>query len=268
MNGSSTPFRTSWSPDPVAAGRAVDRGLAERVLDECHTGCANTRPTAVPTIRASAILMTRFRSSRMCSMSDIRPSASAASAARTRALRTRAPLTVSPSLAMSGYEREPAQPAWVCCVSVTGAPLTLAASAAACLAWRSRICCWSTSTCGWFGWAARAGPASRLGLVLVVQVLHLGLQDAHRLAEGPRRVGQLLRAEEHNQHHGDDEDLPRTVEQVANHFRLFTGDGMSLAWITMGRAYTSYVRSAPRHGLVTARISGPGREIRVTRLGL
>src|SRR5580698_9701070 len=59
-----------------------------------------------------------------------------------------------------------------------------------------------------------------LGLILVVvQARDLGLEDPHGLAEGPGRRRQLRRTEEHDDHDGDDQDLPRTIEQVAYHFR-------------------------------------------------
>src|ERR1700722_19723009 len=110
-----------------------------------------------------------------------------------RALRTRAPLTVSPSLAISGYERRAG--------SAGLGVLRLGDRRAA------------DPGCLRRGLLRLEGPDLLLehiglrlvrlggdgrgrllcrGLVLVVQVRHLGLQDAHWLAEGPRRVRELL----------------------------------------------------------------------------
>src|SRR5579859_1213961 len=63
------------------------------------------------------------------------------------------------------------------------------------------------------GGLSLSGAAARHRLVLV-QALHFLLQDAHRLAQGARRVRQLLRSEQHDDHDGDDQDLPWAVEQV------------------------------------------------------
>jgi hypothetical protein len=52
-----------------------------------------------------------------------------------------------------------------------------------------------------------------------VQVADFPLQDAHGLTEGPRRARQLLGPEQHDDYHGDDQDLPWAVEQVTNHER-------------------------------------------------
>src|SRR5690242_17480376 len=62
----------------------------------------------------------------------------------------------------------------------------------------------------------RPSRAGQLGLVLV-QAADFGLEDPHRPAQRPGRVGQLLRPEQHDDHHRDDQDLPRAVEQVTNH---------------------------------------------------
>ena len=59
---------------------------------------------------------------------------------------------------------------------------------------------------------------ARFRLVLV-QALHFLLQDAHRLAERARRGRELLRPEQHDDHQGDDQDLPRAIEQVTYHLR-------------------------------------------------
>ena len=81
------------------------------------------------------------------------------------------------------------------------------------------------------GWAATLRPDAGFGVVslrllavlgaagvvVVVQVVDLGLQDAHRPAERPGRVGQLPRPEKHQDHYGDDEYLPRAVKQIAKH---------------------------------------------------
>jgi len=41
--------------------------------------------------------------------------------------------------------------------------------------------------------------------MIAAQVVHLGLQDAHRLPERPGGIGQLLRPEQYDQHRRDDE---------------------------------------------------------------
>ena len=51
------------------------------------------------------------------------------------------------------------------------------------------------------------------------RLLTSDLQDAHGAAERPRRIGQLLGPEQHDQHDRDDQDLPRAVEKVADHGR-------------------------------------------------
>src|SRR5882757_435864 len=175
---------------------------------------------AVPATRAMQILSSRFRSSRMCSISDIRPSGSAPSAARMRALSTRAPLTVSPSFAMAAYERRPGSAGR----GVLRAGRRRAADLRCLRRGLLRLEVADLLLEHVDLWLVRLGGDSRggllrLGLVLMVQIRDLSLQDAHRLAEGSGRVRQLLGAEKHDQYHGDDEDLPRTVEQVANHFR-------------------------------------------------
>ena len=73
----------------------------------------------------------------------------------------------------------------------------------------------------WAG-ASRAGGgrgrgAVRLGSSSSCRLADLGLEYAHRLAERPCGVGQLLRPEQHQDHHRDDENLPRAVEQVTDH---------------------------------------------------
>src|SRR5580658_6938641 len=55
------------------------------------------------------------------------------------------------------------------------------------------------------------------GRLVVLQAADLGLEDAHRLTERTRRIWQLLRPEQHDQHHGDDQHLPRAVEKVTYH---------------------------------------------------
>src|SRR6185312_14837861 len=50
--------------------------------------------------------------------------------------------------------------------------------------------------------------------LVLVQALHLFLQDAHRLAERARRGRELFRPEQHEDHQGDDQDLPWAIEQV------------------------------------------------------
>src|ERR1700689_4121667 len=55
------------------------------------------------------------------------------------------------------------------------------------------------------------------GRLVVLQAADLGLEDAHGLTERTRRVWQLLRPEQHDQHHGDDQPLPRAVEKVTYH---------------------------------------------------
>jgi hypothetical protein len=52
-----------------------------------------------------------------------------------------------------------------------------------------------------------------------MQVTDFPLQDAHRLAERPSGARQLLGPEQHDDHHGDDQDLPWAVKQVTNHER-------------------------------------------------
>src|SRR6266700_1004074 len=81
-------------------------------------------------------------------------------------------------------------------------------------------------------WLSARGPRFRL---VLVQALHLLLQDAHRLAERARRSRELLRPEQHDDHQGDDQDLPRAVEQVTNHFQILSVAGVSRAWL-MNRA--------------------------------
>src|ERR1700679_3702259 len=71
---------------------------------------------------------------------------------------------------------------------------------------------------------ARQFRSSGSGLdAVLVETLHLGLEDAHRLAERTSRARELRRSEEHDEHHGDDQDLPWTVKQVANHVCPFSG---------------------------------------------
>src|ERR1700689_3753518 len=68
------------------------------------------------------------------------------------------------------------------------------------------------------------------GRLVLMQAADLGLQDAHRLAQGARRARQLLRPEQDDQHDGDNQDLPRAVEQVTNH----GSSSVRLAWYGFG----------------------------------
>src|SRR5260370_11794683 len=81
-------------------------------------------------------------------------------------------------------------------------------------------------------WVSAGGARCRL---VLVQALHFLLQDAHGLAERARRRREVLRPEQHDDHQGDDQDLPRAIEQVTNHLQILSGAGVSRAWL-MNRA--------------------------------
>src|SRR6266704_1960074 len=164
----------------------------------------------IPTRIAPAALISLFRSSRMCSMSGIRPSAFGCRCdAAKRLPSTRAPVTVSPSFDMADYGTGRLSPAAACAASPSAERGRLLLQVADLLLQLVDLLLV----------LRRLHGLSLLGLVrlIVMQVLHLGLQDAHRLAERPGSVGQLLRPEQHDQYHRDDEYLPRAVEQVTNH---------------------------------------------------
>src|SRR5690349_3590052 len=63
----------------------------------------------------------------------------------------------------------------------------------------------------------RAGAAVRGARAVVLHRLGLALEDAGRLAEGPGHVGQLLGAEEHDDHEKDEDDLDGL--EIAEHKR-------------------------------------------------
>jgi hypothetical protein len=58
--------------------------------------------------------------------------------------------------------------------------------------------------------------AEALVIVVVVHLLDLGLEDAHRAPETTRCVGQLLATEEHEDNEQDDQQV-RTVEEIPEH---------------------------------------------------
>src|SRR5580692_870908 len=172
-------------------------------------GWKKTSPMTMPRMMASATLSSRFRSSRTCSMSVIRPSGS---------LDCRIRVTESASLAIVGYEatagsagllgplRRLRRRGAVDRGRLTGRPLRL--QIADLLLQLVDLLLARVRGRGRLG---REGRGRRRRLLLVgrgvvaVQVRDLGLQDAHGLAEGPGRIGQLLGAEQHDQHYRDDE---------------------------------------------------------------
>src|SRR5208282_5699191 len=183
-------------------------------------------PMAMPMTIAASALSSRLRSSRMWSMSGIRPWGLACRCdAAMRAPSRRAPVMVSASFAMGVKGRSSAGLLRLRCLRRGGAVdghrlarrrllllqvadlllqlVDLLLLLLGCRQGRGRL--------------GRLAGLRRVGIVIVVQVLHLGLEDAHLPAQRAGRVRHLLAAEEDDQHHRDDQYLPRAVEQVTQH---------------------------------------------------
>src|SRR5215470_19172358 len=189
----------------------------------CQAGPKKTNPAVIPATRASAILTTRLRSSRKWSMSGIRPSGFCCRRERTnRSPAMRAPARAPGRVAMTGVRAR-----------LAGLPGRLPARSAAgepgrCLG----------------RWLSAHRPRFRL---VLVQAVHLLLQDAHRLAERARRGRELLRPEQHDDHQGDDQDLPRAIEQVTNHFQILFM-AVSRAWLRNRAQDQAKAAAAPPGG--------------------
>src|ERR1700733_12897473 len=181
---------------------------------------------AMPTASASTALNSRLRSSRMCSMSGIRPSGfDCRCDVAMREPSMRAPVMVSASLGIVGYGVRSRGSA-----GLLRARRFLGPGAVD----RDRLLLQVTDLL-----LELVDPVlldlgsgqgrGRLGLLLLVvavmvgvQVLHLGLEYAHRPAERARGVRHLLAAEQDDQDDRDDQDLPRTVEQVTKHLSPYS----------------------------------------------
>src|SRR5450631_1923131 len=190
-------------------------------------------PTIMPRRTARAALTRRLRSSRMCSMSGIRPSGSFLEASSMRPPTTRAPVTVSASFGISGPRRVP------------GSDGLLVRRNRSRLLGRRVLHVFQLPDLLLQAVDLHLGANSLLGfVVVVVQTRDLGLEDPHRPAERPGRDRQFLGPEEHDDHYGDDRDLQWTVKKVAYHFRpLWRGWCPPAVRAFHGRVYTS----RPRH---------------------
>src|SRR5208283_5037938 len=208
-------------------------------------GWKKITPTTMPRRTARAALTRRLRSSRMCSMSGIRPSGSFLEASSIRPPTTRAPVTVSASFGISGPRRVPGSEGLLVrrnrcrllgrrllqlpdlllqAVDLRlGADRLLRAKGLVHGNWRGRRHRSGCSDLLRRDGLSRRGHSGRggsrlLGFVIVVQTRDLGLEDPHRPAERPGRDRQLLGPEEHDEHDGDNQYFPRTVKKVAYHF--------------------------------------------------
>src|SRR5208283_5955317 len=103
MKGSKMPVTTSRSPYTLQPVWPLMTAEQNGWLTNFQIGLKKTNPTTMATTSARAALTRRLRSSRMCSMSGIRPSGSCRRDAWSiRLPTTRAPVTVSASFGMSG----------------------------------------------------------------------------------------------------------------------------------------------------------------------
>src|SRR5450755_1984275 len=225
----------------------------------------------MPARTARAALTRRLRSSRMCSMSGIRPSGSFLEASSMRPPTTRAPVTVSASFGISGPRRVPGSDGLLVrrnrsrllgrrFLKVFQLPDLLLQAVDLRLGAGRLLRAQGLVHGNWRG--RRSGRDDRLrpyglavgfvdvvsgllvGFVVVVQTRDLGLKDPHRPAERPGRDRQFPGPEEHDEHDGDNQDFPRTVKKVAYHFRpLWRGWSPPAVRAFHGRVYTS----RPRH---------------------
>src|SRR5215831_21039651 len=185
----------------------------------CHAWLKKMNPTVIPAARERAILTTRLRSSRRWSMSGIRPSGLCCRRERTnRSPTMRAPARAPGRVAMAGVRARlaglPGRPEGLGCRCGGRLPArSVAGDLGRCLG----------------RWRSARGPRFRL---VLVQAVHLLLQDAHRLAERARRARELLRLEQYDDHQGDDQDLPRAIEQVTKHCANPLNErGVGRAWL-------------------------------------
>src|SRR5208283_2302116 len=103
MKGSKMPVTTSRSPYTLQPVWPLMTAEQNGWLTNFQIGLKKTNPTTMATTSARAALTRRLRSSRMCSMSGIRPSGSCfLDAWSMRLPTTRAPVTVSASFGISG----------------------------------------------------------------------------------------------------------------------------------------------------------------------
>src|ERR1051326_4035026 len=187
----------------------------------------------MPRISAMAALNSRERSSARCSSRGIRPSGLSRRFARMYCSPTmRAPVTALGFLAMPVRPPSPSKGAEQGLLGLLRVGrsaglgdrlLEVAQLPLQRVDLRLRVCRLRGLDLG----GRREGRGGRLGLrawLLVVHLRDLSLQDAHRLAEGPGRVGQLARTEQHDDHDRDDHDLPGAVKQVS-HLRSFSARG-------------------------------------------
>src|SRR6266496_4034641 len=216
---------------------------------KCHTGLKKIQPTAMPTARPARALSSRERNSLMCSMSGIRPSGfRLLRAAFMRAAAVAEVREVVRPGQRSGTVSSRGQGSGGPLVTLRLRKRRVAHSVA-----HRVVRSWCRDRCRWLlcGRLPDRSLLRRLDLpslvtdvIAVAESLRLSLEDTHRLAKRARRVGQLPRSKQHDEHRSQDQQVPRAecVETISVLFsRGLDGDA---TW-PPGRCVSSWRFYAP-----------------------